>query len=807
MDGDNNKNNDNIKIEIDPDYETTNTAIWNAELQEEEDNQLTETKLRKIIQEEFDKELQQRQKQLEEIEEIVFKAQKLLHVVRYVLISSYYNSKALEAETALPSDPTNLLQGQNRIHPALKKLLGNNANNLKFLGGRTKRKAALPKLDLKTEAKKIKLEPSNEISTTSTIKLAAPKQVDELVTNRTKVQHRVVIGNISYFKKSLEQNNLTHKWMVYVKIFKGPSGGAEVTNQTVSKVVFYLHPSYKPHDVVDISQPPFHLSRRGWGEFPLRVKIYFKAPMNKPVDVIHQLKLDNTFTERQMLGNETTIPVFLYDDSIYKSTAEVFNEKQQLPSISQANNVLGISSLENIAIPASSLSGSQIFSINPVKIEITDSYDHDYCNDTINFLKQKPSDHFKREITELEVSNQGDICLLDHSYSITSDKECQTSPKKNKSPVKQAYNELIYGLGPHYLDPVRCRARSVRPKIIEKVSVSPEKNANSILKVLKTVTGQSIRFLPESFNQVLFNNGGIISVKILKSPSVEGLKPVKKLFGNKHELLKLPEYKFKNMGEALPYLFKRVPLWTQEALNEDYKCTYPFTACSREEYYSWNIGKRLAAEWSRAKTIKRIVSREPFSRQWSTKAIVMYGRSHLYTPVVASYKLFEKESQEKRLILDCYQGNSHRNGHLVYPHSNGDEQNINIMSDSPKKSVIDRVNANAVTNCIDISDKNLSQECVFVKEAALDVGVLLKPEVLVPGVSMNASERLMFEAVKSFAENVIRRSRNSLICRRGYKDAMSEATILDVRNALEERKEFEAIKKFKENKKTVDFFS
>lgn len=36
MDDINAKNKDNSDIEIDPDYESTNSAIWRAELQEEE---------------------------------------------------------------------------------------------------------------------------------------------------------------------------------------------------------------------------------------------------------------------------------------------------------------------------------------------------------------------------------------------------------------------------------------------------------------------------------------------------------------------------------------------------------------------------------------------------------------------------------------------------------------------------------------------------------------------------------------------------------------------------------------------------
>ena len=39
----------------------------------------------------------------------------------------------------------------------------------------------------------------------------------------------------------------------------------------MSRVVFTLHPSYQPHHVIQLEHPPFQLTRRGWGEFPLKV--------------------------------------------------------------------------------------------------------------------------------------------------------------------------------------------------------------------------------------------------------------------------------------------------------------------------------------------------------------------------------------------------------------------------------------------------------------------------------------------------------------------------------------------------------
>lgn len=36
---------------------------------------------------------------------------------------------------------------------------------------------------------------------------------------------------------------------------------------------------------------PFQLTRRGWGEFPVRVQLHFVDPRNKKVDILHHLKV------------------------------------------------------------------------------------------------------------------------------------------------------------------------------------------------------------------------------------------------------------------------------------------------------------------------------------------------------------------------------------------------------------------------------------------------------------------------------------------------------------------------------------
>jgi hypothetical protein len=50
----------------------------------------------------------------------------------------------------------------------------------------------------------------------------------------------------------------------------------------------------RPNDVVEVTQPPFRLLRKGWGEFPLRIQLFFVDNVRnkqKPIDYIHHLKV------------------------------------------------------------------------------------------------------------------------------------------------------------------------------------------------------------------------------------------------------------------------------------------------------------------------------------------------------------------------------------------------------------------------------------------------------------------------------------------------------------------------------------
>ncbi|KAJ1089656.1 hypothetical protein NDU88_002805 [Pleurodeles waltl] len=176
--------------------------------------------------------------------------------------------------------------------------------------------------------------------------------------SRLYVKKTIVVGNVSKYippDKREENDQSTHKWMVYVRgSQKEPS-----IHHFVKKVWFFLHPSYKPNDLVEVSEPPFHLTRRGWGEFPVRVQIHFKDSQNKRVDIIHNLKLDRTYTGLQNLGAETVVDVELHrhsfgEDYLFSQSSESVYSNSSAP-LAVSSPVKTSSTIQQVHKPITSL--------------------------------------------------------------------------------------------------------------------------------------------------------------------------------------------------------------------------------------------------------------------------------------------------------------------------------------------------------------------------------------------------------------------------------------------------------------------
>lgn len=77
--------------------------------------------------------------------------------------------------------------------------------------------------------------------------------------------------------------------------------------------------------------------------------------------------------------------------------------------------------------------------------------------------------------------------------------------------------------------------------------------------------------------------------------------------------------------------------------------------------------------------------------------------------------------------------------------------------------------SNHKSDIIDISDPRLKPQCSYIKETALNMGVILKPEEIIEGVTLNGAEMMILEAVKCLAGGLIRRAHHYAICSGNYR--------------------------------------
>uniref|UniRef100_A0A0P5ZH40 YEATS domain-containing protein n=1 Tax=Daphnia magna TaxID=35525 RepID=A0A0P5ZH40_9CRUS len=294
----------------DPDYNEA-AAPDRKRLKHLEENAKTQLgeRVKHILTNHFESEGSRQHAEIVEIDKSISRVQQKLQILRYIANRSFFSPKTLQISgTSLTSQST--------IHPTLKNMLGKRPTKTLF------------------ECSNIppSVEPAEELTrtqgnlpTSESIKVPRyipPKLPERIVATPVRgelhcMKKKLIIGNISrWIPVSERDDTASHKWMVYVR---GPKEEPNVSS-FISQVIFFLHPSYAPHDTIHVLSHPFHVTRRGWGEFPLRIQVHFQNPLCKPVNIIHNLKLDRSYTGLQTLGAETIVDVMIFDSKIDRSS-------------------------------------------------------------------------------------------------------------------------------------------------------------------------------------------------------------------------------------------------------------------------------------------------------------------------------------------------------------------------------------------------------------------------------------------------------------------------------------------------------
>lgn len=267
-------------------------------------------KARAIISREFTQEVEERENEVVRIQEMIQTTQRYIQLLKYVATCDYYDLKDDVKKTEEGEDVE-----QPNIHPCVKK----------FLPDQMGSSAPLKVVPKKEENEEPCFSDSYKTSFSESVEKAFPKPNVTIVRGTYRVKHQFIVGNVSkWIPPANREDEATHKWMLYVR----DKGRDDEMAKIIKKVRYFLHESYQPHDIIEVTSSPFHLTRRGWGEFPVRVTIFFQHSSNKPIDLIHNLKLDHSFSGAQMLGGETLVEVDLIHDNIDELINEESSEKE-----------------------------------------------------------------------------------------------------------------------------------------------------------------------------------------------------------------------------------------------------------------------------------------------------------------------------------------------------------------------------------------------------------------------------------------------------------------------------------------------
>jgi YEATS domain-containing protein 4 len=108
-----------------------------------------------------------------------------------------------------------------------------------------------------------------------------------------------------------------HRWSCYVR---GLNSDEDISYY-IKKVVFQLHPSF-PEPVKTLEKFPFEIHQTGWGEFDIGIKIFFIDASERPIELLHSLKLHPE--AGQQASTKKPVVSERYDEIVFSEPTEFF---------------------------------------------------------------------------------------------------------------------------------------------------------------------------------------------------------------------------------------------------------------------------------------------------------------------------------------------------------------------------------------------------------------------------------------------------------------------------------------------------
>ncbi|TDG45819.1 hypothetical protein AWZ03_007774 [Drosophila navojoa] len=802
-----------------------------------------------IVRAEFQKELSTKEQQLNEIDARLCQARQLLDKLRYHVVSEYYKKQQVPLTAAdvakvrssdsLFGDRPERNGAQLPLHPAIKKIVGKRPVPLQLnLPERTAATLAKETIRLRNPAncraerrrqRKIReqgivtdhtQEQQREANAASheerpcTSKQAYQNQtelgspsVSALNASRlnNKNKFHFVVGNTSKYLggADLDTRNgqsLVYKWLVYVH-------GKDLPlplESYIKKVRFQLHHSYRPNDIVDVHAPPFHLTRRGWGEFPMRIQLYFQDHLQqKPVQLIHNIVLDKTMCGLHTMGSETTVEVWLRADvpatvPITPPPKPIKKEPATTPASTNAllspdNN----SKPRTISITQNKeeLDDNLFAGIN--KIELSDDIEH--IEPTVLVSEDlKLSSPKKKQVPAAATPNKSPLsrnpieAASAVSFSLPATRPAIIGNSKKPTAMLaqlrkgNTKNVVFQKEGKLYIiDPLQTKIKQAAKQ-------------QSLLKPQLSLLKQPSQQLSKRwhFLQCIQNDHGYANMssnEVPPAPAVLSQRlTLEQLFGS------IP---FQSMRSAVEFLLRRLPLANElgKSIFNGNGDEFPFSTQTLAAFQAQPALRQRFFEFVRGRTLLRYMRQHPQLQDlhtsgkesfWSTREIVAFARLHGYTPPLkmlcvtrqkpasTALPLSERvqqqlqEDPQAQLLEYCtLTSKSNLDNWLTkrIERLQGrdqrleDEEPVDVINMLPSSSVI-RQPANAFDTTQNQHllylppPEELDAATQLVRDMCKDVGIILHPEQSVPGVSQSLSLTLLAHVLRMFIERLVRRS-------------------------------------------------
>ncbi|KAH8273886.1 hypothetical protein KR044_002904 [Drosophila immigrans] len=813
-------------------------------------------RIEEIVRAEFQKELSLKEQQLGEIDNRLVQARQLLDKLRYHVVSEYYKKQQvsltagdvarIRSSDTLFGDGAEHNGAQLALHPAIKKIVGKRPVPIQLhLPERTaatlakqtirlrnpahrraerRRQMKIREKGIVTDHSLDKVKKTDEASCDEqpcTSKQAYKRQQEQQLElglgcssvpalNASRLNNKnkfhFVIGNTSKYIGGTDfepqcNQGLAYKWLVYVQAKNLP----QPMETYLKKVRFQLHHSYRPNDIVDVHSPPFQLTRRGWGEFPMRIQLYFQDHLQqKPVQLMHTIVLDKTMCGLHTMGGETTVEVWLRADSTASpetSTAPpVVNKREPrtatpaaaplpapvLPLLTDSSKPRTISITQN----KEELDDNLFACIN--NIELSD--DIEQIEPTVlvseplklsSPKKAQPAPvtpskmHVRLNSMDAAAHMRSPASIVNPHLSFNGNpfrKKQELHNGHSKGPVK---NVVFQKAGKLYIiDPLQSKLRqAAKQQSLLKPQLSLLKQPQPAQQLSKR--WHILQCIQHDHGYANMSSHEAMSVPVV--PQSQRLR-LEQIFNG---------IQFQNMRTAVEFLLRRLPL--TGALGSEYAfgshtlSAFLSQPAMRQRFFEIMRGRLLSRCMRHHQRLQHLHStgKEHF---WSVREIVAFSRLHGYTPPLKmlcvtrdkstsaltplSERVQQQLKEEPQRQFQAYCSLSTRTRLDNWVSENGkrlqsrvqqveDMQVVDVLgldSQIPRPPSIPHHNSNNHQMLYLPPPEKLEAATQLVRDMCKDVGIVLDTEQCVPGVSQSLALTLLAHVLQMFVEKLLRRA-------------------------------------------------